>query len=184
MTHLQGQLLAAAPHVAGVPQARAVVLVLGHTEQGSTGVVLNHPLNETLHRSIREMLSHGQTPAIIHSLFQTPDGGEQQSDRPQLPQIAVGGTVAVPFGVLVAPATEDAGGQGLMIRVMVGQVQWPAGQLEKELAAGIWLAAPSTPELVFGQHENLWQSVVRHVGDYTLHSALGVERMPVDPQWN
>jgi putative transcriptional regulator len=185
MTQLQGHLLAAAPHVAGVPQSRAVVLVLGHTEQGSTGVVLNHPLNESLHRSIREMLSHGQTPALIHALFQPPskkDGAE--ASQPLLPQLPMEGTVAVPLGVLVAPATEGTGGQGLMIRVMVGQVHWAPGQLESELAAGIWLDTASSPELVFGQHEDLWQSVVRHVGDQTLHAALGVERAPVDPQVN
>jgi putative transcriptional regulator len=181
MTQLQGHLLAAAPHIAGVPQARAVVLVLGHSDQGSTGVVLNHPLNESLHRSIREMLTHGQTPALIHSLFQ-PRAENAEGAPAALPQITVGNTVVVPFGVLVAPAAEEAG--GLMIRVMVGQVQWPAGQLEKELAAGVWLAAPSSPELIFGEHENLWQSVVRHIGDHTYSTALGVERLPLDPQWN
>jgi putative AlgH/UPF0301 family transcriptional regulator len=158
------------------------VLVLGHSDQGSTGVLLNHPLNESLHRSIREMLTHGQTPALIHSLFQ-PSQENQEAAPSALPQIAVGDTVVVPFGVLVAPA-EVGGGQGLMIRVMVGQVHWPAGQLEKEMAAGVWLAAPSSPELIFGEHENLWQSVVRHIGDHTYSKALGVERLPLDPQWN
>lgn len=183
MIQLQGNLLAAAPHIAGVPQARAVVLVLGHSAQGATGVVLNHPLNETLHRSIGEMLSHGQTPALLHSLFQ-PAASQGEAQPSPLPQIKVGDTVAVPFGVLVAPATEETGGHGLMVRVMVGQVHWSPGQLEKELAAGVWLAAPSSPALVFGQHENLWQSVVRHVGDQTYSAALGVERQPFDPQWN
>ena len=113
MTQLQGQLLAAAPHIAGVPQARAVVLVLGHSEQGTTGVVLNHPLNETLHHSVRQMLSEGKAPQLLHDLFTPPAKGQGPTNRLPLPQVPLGAnTIAVPFGILVAPTQESDGGQG------------------------------------------------------------------------
>lgn len=51
------------------------------------------------------------------------------------------------------------------VRIVVGQVLWKVGQLEQELAAGIWLALPATPELVFAPEEEMWRRGMREVGN-------------------
>lgn len=63
------------------------------------------------------------------------------------------------------------------IQMYLGYAGWGAGQLEAELAAGAWLLAPGSAEVVFGvEPGGMWTHVVRSLGvdPTTLVSTHGV----------
>jgi putative AlgH/UPF0301 family transcriptional regulator len=77
-----------------------------------------------------------------------------------------------------AESMEDMVGElGRGVRIFVGRIVWQAGELEKQTQAGNWMVTPAAPELVFGDHENLWQTCVRRIGESVLLSAPGVPQL-------
>lgn len=205
MNSLQGQLLIAAPQFVGSSLPRAVVLVTEHTAAGAQGVVLNHPVNEQLLRTCFELWQQGKTPKIALDMIQAtpvsqPTTTQLQPTQEVLPpeeatdatlespaEDADTGLPAVPnspdrlpVGVLMAPAAADRLGKHLppAFRVVVGQVGWSPDQLTHDLATGQWLTTPATPDLIFGIHDNLWQTAVKRVGACVLFESLGIVPSP------
>lgn len=86
----------------------------------------------------------------------------------------------LPVGLLMAPATTGRLANHLppAFRVVVGQVGWPQEQLSHDLNAGLWLTTPATPDLIFGLHDDLWQTAVKRVGEMVLVEALGLPPHP------
>lgn len=69
------------------------------------------------------------------------------------------------------------------VRIVVGQVLWKVGQLEHELADGMWLPLPATPELVFAPEEEMWRRGMREVGNRFLSMMVHTEP-PIDIRSN
>ena len=82
----------------------------------------------------------------------------------------------LPVGVLMAPVAGGRLANQLppAFRVVVGQVGWSPEQLAQDLGTGHWLTTPATPDLIFGIHDNLWQSAVKRVGACVLFDSLGI----------
>ncbi|OHB83709.1 MAG: hypothetical protein A2V98_08060 [Planctomycetes bacterium RBG_16_64_12] len=183
MRNLKGHLLVASPHLADPNFAKAVVLLIHHSEDGAFGVVLNRPADNT----IKELWDQvGETPC--------------ESDR----RVNVGGPVA---GPLMAIHTDKRLGEmeilpGLYFaaqrdhleellrkadrpfRVFVGHSGWGGGQLESELKEGAWLTTPATVDHVFADDTDLWRKVAQHIGESMLISALKIKHVPKDPAVN
>ena len=47
------------------------------------------------------------------------------------------------------------------MKIFDSHAGWGPGQLEAQIAEGIWQVAPATPELVFGDEGTMWEGVVR-----------------------
>jgi putative AlgH/UPF0301 family transcriptional regulator len=75
-------------------------------------------------------------------------------------------------------------GQSLGIAVPVGLVQWRPGQLEMEVEQGVWLSSSASFDELFGDHDDLWVDLVRHIGRSILSDALHIRHMPADPSVN
>jgi putative transcriptional regulator len=63
------------------------------------------------------------------------------------------------------------------IRLFLGYAGWGPGQLEQEMAQGVWLTAPSSRQAVFGTaSDDMWEFAVRSLGiePATLISTPGV----------
>jgi putative transcriptional regulator len=185
MQSFEGKLLVASPHLEDSPFSQAVVLLLYHSEDGAFGVVLNRPMDQT-----------------VDSLWSQLSDQPCQCRRP----LDMGGPVSgplmalhreeslaemdahVPGGVYVAATKEHleqlVSEADQPCRVFVGHAGWTGGQLEQELAAGVWLLAPATAEVVFSEDQNLWRHVIHQIGRSVLHSALKIKHVPRDVSWN
>lgn len=183
MQSLQGQLLVAAPRLNDALFSRSVVLVIRHGEEGALGVILNHPTKESVsrlwehiggefHGSDRQVYiggpvsgpivaMHGQEPL---SDMELPDGMYLAASKEHLEQ--------------VVQQTDEP------YRVFVGMSRWQPGQLENELAGGAWHTAPSRPELVLEEHQDLWREMMREIGNAFYRNDLGIRHFPADVSAN
>ena len=174
MESLVGQLLIASPTLTDYFQ-RAVVLVLGHGEEGAMGVVLNRP---------SELDVADAVPALAEEVG---DDDLVYRGGPVSPQSVVAlaefddptraaSMVLGPVGVLDPERIDGSVGR---LRVFAGYAGWGPGQLESELEEEAWFVAPADPEDLFVE-EDLWPlALQRKGGAYAL-----LARMPSDPSLN
>jgi putative transcriptional regulator len=169
---LPGNLLIAAPFGGNERMAGAVILVLEHSANGAEGVVLNSQANEAMRSWCRHMSEQPDKQAVFEQLQEVASSAAQLAEEGS----------ALPLTVCMskpAESMEDMVGElGRGVRIFVGRIVWKAGELEKQTADGNWMVTPAAPELVFGDHENLWQTCVRRVGESVLRSAPGVHDLP------
>jgi putative transcriptional regulator len=182
MTSLQGYFLVASPHLADGNFYRSVVLLVKHDEEGAFGLILNRPTGNTV----------GEIWRLI---------GEQEleCDRP----LYLGGPVSGPLVCLhrlkscaeaqVLPGVYFAAHKDQLLKIVsstkpfrlfTGYAGWAGGQLEGELKAGGWLSVAGDKKLVFYDAEDLWEQVVRTIGEDILGSAIKTRHVPEDPSLN
>jgi len=171
---LPGNLLVASPYVPNQPMSRSVVLILEHSTEGAEGVVLNSQANEAMKSWCRQMARQPDKHAVFEQL---------QEVASSAADLAAAGS-SLPLTVCMAKPAEsveemvDQLGRG--VRIFIGRVIWQAGELESETVAGNWMITPASSELVFGDHENLWRTCVRRVGEHVLRSSPGIVNLPPD----
>jgi putative transcriptional regulator len=147
-----GTLLVACPPLDDPWFDRAVVLMLEHGEDGSLGVLLNRPTDESLPEGLDEWkrtLSPPQAlfiggpvePSALIALTDTASGwASLDLDEPPEPDIGA-------------------------VRIFRGYAGWSAGQLDAELAEGAWMVLPSERNDLHTRHPNeLWRRVLRRQG--------------------
>ncbi len=180
MESLRGRLLISSGSLFDPNFRHTVVLVGQHNAEGALGVVLNRPLDVTVHEAVpvlRDLVEQGEP------LFQ---GGPVQPTSPVLlaafedPEIAdllVFGSV----GFLVGDISADVRPRIRRARVFAGYSGWGAGQLEAEIEQNAWILEPAVEDDVFGHlPETLWSRVLERKGpEYRLLS-----RVPFDPTMN
>lgn len=175
---LPGNLLVASPVLNGHALGRSVILVLEHSTEGAQGVVLNSEANEAMKSWCRQMAEQPDKHAVFEQLQEVASSAAELAEKGS----------ALPLTVCMArPATsveEMVDQLGRSVRIFIGRVVWDAGQLEAETLAGAWMVTPAHPELVFGDHENLWQTCVRRVGEHVIQQAPGVGAFPADIRAN
>jgi putative AlgH/UPF0301 family transcriptional regulator len=59
--------------------------------------------------------------------------------------------------------------------LIIGHAAWPSGQLEAEIAAGIWYLLPGTADREFAADETMWPCLVRIGVGRSLTSWVGVD---------
>ncbi len=180
----QGKLLVASPNLLDPNFARAVVLLLAHSEQGALGLVLNRPTVTSVASPLPEWSDLASEPSVIFV------GGPVSEGTICLarvkPEISVPSTGYLPLqGTLgtvdlesdpafVAPCVEA-------LRIFAGYAGWGSGQLEVEMAEGAWWAVDATDEDVFSADvKDLWKRALRRQGG---RLAL-VSAYPLDPSLN
>ncbi len=180
MESLQGRLLISSGGLFDPNFRHTVVLVGQHNSAGALGVVLNRPLDVTVHEAV-PVLSALVEPE--EPLFQ---GGPVQPSsavllaelaHPELADILVFDSV----GFLVGEVPEDVRPGILRARVFLGYSGWGPGQLEAEMAQGSWIIEPALDEDVFTDvPELLWSRVLERKGP----EYRRLSRMPFDPSMN
>lgn len=143
---------------------RAVVLVLHHDEEGAHGLILNRPLPAEVDAVLPGWQQHVTSP---DSIFQ---GGPVALDT-ALGLVALPGddeTLGIKrlFGD-VALVDLDAPPAVVMpevgaLRIFAGYAGWSPGQLEGEIAAGLWYVVDSLTDYLFTtEPHELWSTVLR-----------------------
>lgn len=180
MESLRGRLLISSGSLFDPNFRHTVVLVGEHNAEGALGVVLNRPLDVTVHEAV-PVLRDLVGPA--EPLFQ---GGPVQPTspvllaefaHPELADLLVFGSV----GFLVGDISADVRPGIRRARVFAGYSGWGAGQLEAEIGQNAWILEPAVEDDVFGDlPETLWSRVLERKGpEYHMLS-----KVPFDPTMN
>jgi putative transcriptional regulator len=164
-------LLLATPILLDPNFARSVVLMGHHDAEGAMGWVMNR-LHE---RPVREMLApeqqagvHEETPlhlggpvpadsllAVFHAAL---DGAESVEIAPSLHVSRSARVLPLLFSRPPGPGIVTA-------RLVLGYSGWGAGQLEREMEEGAWLALPYEPDLAFSARvDDLWRRCYARLG--------------------
>jgi putative transcriptional regulator len=147
MSSLVGSFLVAGPVLDASKFRQAVVLVLQHRKEGTFGLVVNRPRAES--GQPFPIFSGG--PCKAHGLLMLHGHPEWDAKREVAAGIYIGD-----FGC-VKRVSEAADHAGYRFRMFNGYACWNRGQLEAELAAGIWTVVPASAELLFDTPvDELW----------------------------
>ena len=157
----QGCLLVASPELLDPNFARTVVFILSHDGDGSFGLVLNRPLEVTLHDVLESPGEGAERLPVLR-------GGPVQPEMLQFLAHGLAGERELLPGVSVGGDLDDllrhvrGGGAA---RAYAGYAGWGGGQLERETVEGSWIVAPARAEHVFEvPAQELWVKVLRELG--------------------
>jgi putative transcriptional regulator len=180
---LKGQLLVASPKLRDPNFFRAVVLMVQHDDNGSLGLVLNRPLEVTIHDAWKQL---SQLPCEVEGPLH--QGGPCEGVLMALHTDIEASDMEVIDGVHFS-TTKDAiehlvAHTGGHVRLFVGYAGWSPGQLEGEISEGAWLTIPATHERVFDQKNGSWEFLVRAIGRESLLQWLDPKIVPEDPSMN
>jgi putative transcriptional regulator len=182
-TNLKGKLLVASPRLLDPNFARSVLLMVDHSETGALGLIINRPTGLSVKElwaqvseadcAVRDIVYAGGpctgTLMVLHS--------ESACSQIQVMD-------AVHFSSEISQITSLVSANAWPIKVFYGYAGWGAGQLEGEMATGSWLVFPAGLDQVFGDPDNLWDSLI--AGHY---QSLGLGSIkprfiPRDPSMN
>ena len=178
-----GELLIAVPELPDANFFRSVVLVLQHTEEGASGVVLNRPSDVTVSKvwdEISEELCSSNLPVNVGGPVEGPLIGLHSS-------LALGEVQILP-GLLMSLRRENLNQLVMQkthaFRIYSGYAGWGRGQLDSEIERGGWLTMPAEYEHVFASPDVLWKNVCEHVGHNIMLPHFGAKSLPSDPSMN
>jgi putative transcriptional regulator len=153
--NLTHHFLIAMPAMVDPHFARSLTFICEHNEQGALGVVVNRPIDMTLHALLDqvEITPEGDAFKTVPVHF----GGPVQVDRGFVLHTPVGqwqSTLAVTDEIGLTTSKDIlqavAGGNGpRQVLVTLGYAGWAAGQLEHEIAQNAWLTVQASPRIIF-----------------------------------
>lgn len=181
MDTLRGQLLIAEPRLPDSNFFRTVVLVIEHTDQGASGLILNRPGNLQLSEVWDELSPLGRDETIfVGGPVQGPLAIlHDQIDHSEQPLID-----GLHLSMKRENLHELLSDESARLRVFSGYSGWGPGQLEHEMQVGGWLTWPARPEHVFNESAQLYNSVCDSLGRDILFGESQPKHRPADPTLN
>ncbi|MGA8051192.1 MAG: YqgE/AlgH family protein [Burkholderiales bacterium] len=153
--NLTHHFLIAMPNMADPYFARTLTYVCEHNEQGALGVVVNRPIDMTMHALFERLsLTLRDSELVDVPVF---FGGPVQTDRGFVLHAPPGNwqstlRVREAIGLTTSKDVLEAVGRGegpAKILVTLGYAGWSAGQLEHELSQNAWLTVEATDAIIF-----------------------------------
>ncbi len=162
-TSLAGQFLIATPAMEDPRFARAVILIVQHSESGALGVVLNRPIGEETLKDLLDAVgakgaeAAGKVPIFAGGPVQPEVGFVVHSSDYRIAEtIAVTDRLSMTSSLKVLRDIAAKSGPAKSL-IAFGYAGWGAGQLEGEIEAGAWATAEADPALVFdADRDKLW----------------------------
>jgi len=177
---LKGQLLISGGGLYDPNFRHTVVLIGAHDANGAVGVVLNRPLEVTVHQAIPALAElTGPDDALFQGGPVAPDQAVLliEALNPGIPDVPVFGAV----GFMTGEVSADVRSAVRRARVFLGHSGWGPGQLESELEADAWIVEPARADDVFtAEPSALWRFVLERKG----HPFSNLARIPFDPRAN
>lgn len=174
-------LLLSMPQLSDPNFSRAVVLMLDHGDDGSFGLIMNHPST----MEVADLLSNlevdwcGKPDAVVWSggpvmpnsgwiLHSGCDEIEAASDTLD-DALENTGTLKVSDGLYMSTSEENikilAENAPGHLRFLLGYSGWAAGQLAQEMTQGSWLHADINTEILFeAPAEEMWERCLKNIG--------------------
>lgn len=184
MTTLAPGLLVATPTLRDPNFAGSVVLMVEHSEDGALGFVVNR-LCPTELRSVFEQLQMPldqlltPVPVLVGGpvaaqtgwvVFESPESVHEREDVLHVTDHLA---VSASKEVLLDAARGSFSGRAVLVQ---GYAGWGPGQLEAELAAGVWLPVELDPNILFDTPlDQRWMASLQRLG---IHPA-SLSRSPV-----
>jgi putative transcriptional regulator len=176
-SNLAPGLLLAMPQLADPNFSRAVVLMIEHSENGSFGLVINHPspIKATELLESLEMSWRGEDSAVVWAggpvspstgwvlhepiLFEEPIGSAEPGR----------GTIEITSTISLSTSPDRlrviASAPPRNVRLLLGYSGWGPGQLAQEMARGAWLHTSADPRLVFETPpDRMWEAAMKTLG--------------------
>lgn len=169
----KSDLLVAAPFLSEKWFNRAVISMIDHDDkEGSTGVVLNIPLETSLNEVVEGITREDSVPVFC--------GGPVSQDRlyfihtlgqeviPESREYAPGLWLGGDFDAALSYVNEGYPIDGF-IRFFIGYSGWSGGQLAEEINQDTWALckAPEDPHsLISGEGDAFWHTIVRSLGPH------------------
>jgi putative transcriptional regulator len=160
------------PQLADPNFSRAVVLMIEHSEQGSFGLVINHPSTIKAAELLDslQMRWHGEESAVVWSGGPVSRSTGWVLHEPVgVAEAGAGGTIEVTSSILLSTSPDRlraiASQPPSKIRLLLGYSGWAPGQLATEMARGAWLHTSADPNLVFDTPaDEIWETAMRSLG--------------------
>jgi putative transcriptional regulator len=168
---LRASLLVAMPQLQDPNFIRTVMMIVQHDEDGTFGLVLNREVDVCARELCEglEMKWGGDPEQPLRwggpvqqntgwMLFADDLRSVESEDASELTDgMYFAGSLDVLRVVAEAPPGD--------VRLFLGYAGWGPGQLESEMAQGVWLTVPSTRQAVFGTpSDDMWEFAVRSLG--------------------
>lgn len=178
---LDGCVLVASPMLSDPNFFRSVVYVAQHGPDGTFGLLLNRPSNTRLEVILEQ--TRGRRPKRSDVIYV---GGPVEGPLLALHQLenlgdaCSGGdwlTSDDDHLMILADRTD------VSARFFSGYSGWGPGQLEAELEAGGWMVGESSPEQLYGDADEIWETAVKQRGRNVLRELIS-EADKIDPQVN
>jgi putative transcriptional regulator len=171
-SNLAPGLLLAMPQLSDPNFSRAVVLMIEHGDNGSFGLVINHPsaIRATELLDSLEMSWRGDASAVVWAGGPvSPSTGWVLHEPVGIAEAGVGGTIAVTSRISLSTSPDRlrviAGQPPRNVRVLLGYSGWAPGQLATEMARGAWLHTHADPTVVFNTPaDEMWDTAMRSLG--------------------
>lgn len=170
-------LLLAMPQLADPNFSRAVVLMIEHSENGSFGLVINHPspIKATELLESLEMSWRGEDSAVVWAGGPVSPSTGWVLHEPFLFEEPIGavepgrGTIEVTSTISLSTSPDRlraiASAPPRNVRLLLGYSGWGPGQLAQEMARGAWLHTAADPRLVFETPpDRMWEAAMKTLG--------------------
>jgi len=202
MKFIAGRLLIASPYLGDGNFFRSVIYMIRHDEQGAFGLVLNRPTDHTLEAIFADRIGHipkrsdqiyvgGPVEGPLMALHTMSGLGEpcgpsvldfdNPPDHPDFQD-------AVASSPLWVTADDDhlialVDRIDIQARFVVKYSGWGPGQLDSELEQGGWLVGPPDWQVIFSDHDTMWELAVKKLGRDIIAEIVSTPPSS-DPQWN
>lgn len=164
MESLRGQFLVAMPAMGDERFHESVIYVVGHSDEGTMGLMVNQPLEDLKFADVleelgisgpdegikvpsrikeREVLRGGPVQRGRGFVLHTPDYFREENSYAVNDEICLTATLDVLKSMAFLDTPSDA-------VFALGYCGWAPGQLENELSLNGWLTVPFSRELLFG----------------------------------
>ena len=159
-------LLLAMPQLADPNFSRAVVLMIEHGEQGSFGLVINHPSPIRASELLQSLEMHwrGDDAALVWAGGPvSPSTGWVLHEPIGIAVANTGGTIEITSTISLSTSPDRLRSRN--VRLLLGYSGWGPGQLAREMAGGAWLHTAADPKLVFETPPGeMWDAAMRSLG--------------------
>ena len=182
MNSFQGYFLVAAPHQLDPNFIKVAILVIGHTDRGAFGVIVNGNSKEC--SRFQQRNCRWCSPRKLRLSFGGPVAGPLMAvhanaslgEREFLPGLFFSGKEKNVLA-LMWQAEQPC-------KIFLGYAGWGPGQLNYEVERGIWRVVPATPEQIFSENRDLWEQLSRQASRLQLRIMFNIKYAPTDPLLN
>ena len=155
-----GKILVASRKSHDADFAESVILLVRHDQQTTIGLFVNRPLNIPLSEVYPDLkggemklYAGGPVTVGIRALYRS--RAKPTGTTPVLPDVSIISTKTL-LGKMVAGGTPST-----VFRVYAGYTGWSPGQLQDEIARGLWHVFAGDSGLVFDPHpETVWSRMI------------------------
>ena len=183
MESLAAHLLVAVPQLPDENFFRSVVLMIQHDLEGAFGLVLNRPSSMSIRdvwKQVGDSPCDCEAPLHVGGPVEGPliaiHANKPFSEREVLP--------GVHFASQMPNLDSIVRDESQPFMLFGGYSGWAGGQLDAEMQAGGWLETPATRDYVFGEFDDLWNTVAADIGFDVMGGHLRKGQLPDDPSMN